>query len=356
MRITRLEAWSVLLRMSEPYTIAYETVDSTTNVFVRLHTDSALVGHGCAAPDPVVTGETPEQVLSALTDAAGPVLAGMDPTRPALVYRRLAEAMGRRPSALAAVDVAVLDLVGQASGLPAWKLLGGARESIRTSMTIGILDGPETVEQARRWVREGFTFLKLKGGLDPEADAGRVLRVREAVGPAIDLAFDANQGYTAEGCLAFLRQAAPAGLAFVEQPTPRERPAFLGEVQRQSTVPIMADEALSTPEQALSLAAGRLVRLFNVKLMKVGGIHPALTIDAVAASAGVGVMVGCLDECALGIAAGLHFALGRPNVAFADLDGHFALLMDPSAGSVHVRDGVLYPNDRPGLGVVSHHE
>jgi L-alanine-DL-glutamate epimerase-like enolase superfamily enzyme len=254
-------------------------------------------------------------------------------------------------STLAALDMALLDLVGKLAGLPAWKLLGGARESIRTSMTIGILDERATVEQARRWVREGFTFLKLKGGLDPEGDSARVLGVRAAVGPDVDLAFDANQGYTTEACRTFLQKSASARLVFVEQPTPRADPEALGVVQRQSPVPIMADEGLTTPEQALALAAGSLVRLFNVKLMKVGGIHPAQLIDSVAESAGIGVMVGCLDECALGIAAGLHFALGSPNVAYADLDGHFALLADPSAGSVRVRGGVLYPNDKPGLGV-----
>jgi L-alanine-DL-glutamate epimerase-like enolase superfamily enzyme len=350
MQIARLEAWPVHLTLSEPYTIAYETVTSTTNVFVRLHTNSPLVGHGCAAPDLAVTGETPGGVLSALDDVAGPALAGLDPTRPAAVYQRLREALGFRPSALAALDMAVLDVLGQAGGLPLWKLLGGARDRIRTGMTIGILGEAETVEQARRWVGQGFRFLKLKGGRDVAEDVCRVRKVREAVGPDVELAFDANQGYSVEDALTLVRECAEARLVFVEQPTPRQTPSWLGEVQRHSPVPVMADESLTTPRQALDLAAGRAVRLFNIKLMKVGGISPALAIDAVAEGAGIGVMVGCLDEAALGIAAGLHFALGRPNVAYADLDAHFALPDDPSAGAVCCRDGFLYPNPQPGLG------
>src|SRR4051812_378853 len=113
MHITRLEAWPLRLDLAEPYTIASETVTSAPNVFVRLHTDSALVGHGCAAPDPLLTGESPEQALAALADAAGPAVVGLDPTRPALVYRRLRQTVGPRRSALAAVDMAVLDLAGQ---------------------------------------------------------------------------------------------------------------------------------------------------------------------------------------------------------------------------------------------------
>jgi L-alanine-DL-glutamate epimerase-like enolase superfamily enzyme len=258
--------------------------------------------------------------------------------------------LGYQPSALAAVDMAILDLLGKVCQLPLWQLLGGSKDRIRTSMTIGILPEEETVEQAERWVKQGFTFLKLKGGLDVEDDIHRVVRVRAAVGSAIDIGFDANQGYSIEQAVTFVRGTAAASLAFLEQPTPKNDPLLLGEVDRQSTIPIMADESLTTSAQALHLAGKKLVDLFNIKLMKVGGITEALAIDAIASAAGIGVMAGCMDEAALAIAAGLHFALARPNVRYADLDSHFALLGDPSAGAVHCKDGFLYPTDQPALG------
>jgi L-alanine-DL-glutamate epimerase-like enolase superfamily enzyme len=350
MRITRLETWSVALRLDEPYTIAYETVDSAVNLFVRLHTDGPHVGHGVAAPDPAVTGETLEDARTAL-EAAEAVVHGIDPTRPAQAVEQLSGALHDAPAALAALDMAIWDLLGQAAGLPLWRLLGGARERIRTSVTIGILDAQQTVAQARRFLGEGFTSLKLKGGLDPAGDAERACKVREVAGPGVELSLDANQGYTVEQALAFLRDAQRALLAYLEQPTPRNHPEWLGEVQQRTSVPIMADECLLAPEDALHLAANRLVRRFNVKVQKVGGLSAALAIDAIAAAADVGVMVGCTDECTLGIAAGLHFALARPNVRHADLDGHLALIDDPTAGAVMLRDGWLVGSDRPGLGV-----
>ncbi len=345
MRITRVEAWPVSLRLSEPYTIAYETVEATTNVFVRLHTDTPHVGLGCAAPDVPVTGEMPGDVLAALESSAS-LLVGEDPTRYALVLGRVRQAIGFRPSTLAALDMALFDLLGKLAGLPLWKLLGGARDSILTSITIGILDEQATVAEARRWLAWGFRSLKLKGGLDVEGDLSRIAKVLEAVGPEVELSFDANQGYSGEDALTFVRRC--GRLAYIEQPTARDAPVLLAEVQQHSAIPIMADESVTTPEQALALAGA--VRLFNVKLQKVGGIQAALALDGIAAGAGVGLMVGCLDECALAIAAGLHFALGRPGVRFADLDSHLSLLDDPTAGVVTVRDGRLVPNDLPGLG------
>src|SRR5262245_47810582 len=247
--------------------------------------------------------------------------------------------------------MAVCDLVGQDTGLPLWKLLGGARDRIAAGMTIGILPDDETVEQAHRWRSEGFHFLKLKGGLNVLDDVERVRKVRKALGPDVWLAFDANGGYSVGEAVQFAQQTASANLEFLEQPTPRELTAGLGEVQRQVTLPVMADESLTTIPQALELASAGQVRLFNIKLMKVGGFHPAFAIANIAEGSGIGLMIGCLDESALGIAAGLHFALARPGVVYADLDAHFALTGDPFAGAVICRDGFLHASERPGLGV-----
>lgn len=351
MKITGVEAWRVDMRLAQPYTIAYETVDSVVNVFLRIDTDNGIAGYGCAAPDLHVTGETPEGVLRAAGDVLSPAFQNEDPLRIALLLDNLKQGLQGQPSALAMADIALHDILGKAAGLPVYKLLGGYRDRILTSITIGIMPVEQAVAAAKRHVTEGFKSLKIKGGSVVDEDVERVLEIRKAVGEDLELRFDANQGYSVEEAIRFVQLTRTARLELIEQPTPKGKPDLLGSVTRGVAIPVMADESLMSLRDAFRLAKGDLMDMANVKLMKVGGISEALQINAVARSAGLEVMVGCMDEAALGIAAGLHFALARPNVVYADLDGHIGLTNDPSEGSVTIVDGVLHPTRRPGLGL-----
>jgi L-alanine-DL-glutamate epimerase-like enolase superfamily enzyme len=350
MKITAIEAGAVTLKLSEPYTIAYETVEVAENVFVRIETDGDLVGFGCAAPDMEVTGESSDSLVAAMRDVVEPALRRSDPLRHSMLMERLRNPLARQPSARAAVDMALFDILGKQAQLPLWKLLGGFRDRIKTSVTIGISSTDATVSKAQRWVAEGFGCLKIKGGIDVESDVERCLAVRRAVGDKVELRFDANQGYSVADSLDFVHRAASARLELIEQPTAKGEPDFLGRVTAGVPIPVMADESLMSLRDAYRLARRNLVDMVNIKLMKVGGIAEALHINSVARSAGLEVMVGCMDESALAIAAGLHFALARPNVAYADLDGHLALVNDPARRAVTCRSGYLFPTGRPGIG------
>jgi L-alanine-DL-glutamate epimerase-like enolase superfamily enzyme len=349
-RITGIEVWQQRMRLSEPYTIAYETIESTTNVFLEIKTNEKIIGIGCAAPDLQVTGELPEDVLHACDEVIGPLLKGTDPLRIALHVTRLKAKLPHNPSALAMVDMALYDIMGKTAGLPVYKMLGGFRDRMKTSVTIGILPTAETVARAREFVRRGFKALKIKGGVDVEGDIERILKVREAVGEKIELRFDANQGYTVESALHFVQASRAARIELIEQPTPKSEPGELGRVTKGVSIPVMADESIMSLLDAFKMAKRDLLDMVNIKLMKVGGIFEALQINAVARAANLEVMVGCMDEAALGIAAGLHFALARPNVSYADLDGHLDLVDDPTLGSVILKEGMLYPTGNPGLG------
>ncbi|UCH09633.1 MAG: dipeptide epimerase [Fidelibacterota bacterium] len=351
MKITTLECWKQEFRLSEPYTIAYETIRSCANVFLRLETDAGIHGWGCAAPDLAVTGETGDSVLADFHDLIEPLLKSADPFSYTRINDELMTRVPGHPSARAMVDIALHDIIARQADVPLYKLLGGYRDCIPTSITIGILPIDPTVEKARSAVAQGFRAVKIKGGADPDEDIVKVVKVREVVGPDVELRFDANQGYTVEDAIRFIKGTEQAGIELLEQPTDKRNEELMKQVSQRASIPIMADESLMTLKDVFHLTAGAFTDMINIKLMKVGGITEALHINSVAKAGGNEVMVGCMDESALGISAGLHFALSRKNIIYADLDGHLDLIDDPFPHALRLHEGILYPTEKPGLGV-----
>jgi len=351
-KITSIDFCPVPMRLTTPYTIAYETINDVTNIFLQIKTSKGISGYGCAAPDQAVTGETVFQALESFETVINSTLIGSDPLRAAALMEQLAISLPNQPSVLAAVDMALYDILGKVAGLPVWKLLGGYRSFIKTSITIGIINVDNTIREAKKFIDQGYTCLKIKGGKDVEDDILRINKLRDYIGPSIELRFDGNQGYTLDDTLYFLKQTEEAALELIEQPIPKGEMGLLEKITNTASLPIMADESLMNLRDAFRLARKDVVDMVNVKLMKVGGISEALQINAVARSAGLEVMVGCMDEAALSIAAGLHYALSRPNIAYADLDGHIGLQHDPSKHSVNIKQGILSPTDQPGLGII----
>jgi len=349
MTITDVTFERIELELKEPYTIAYETVAHATNFILKLDTDAGIRGWGCAAPDHVVTNESPAEVEQALAQIIAPRLRGVEVFHCVRHLTSLKQALGKSSSALAMVDIALHDLMARKTGVPLWQFLGGYRDSIPTSVTIGIMNVEETLEHARKWTDQGFTILKLKGGQDVEQDIARVRKVVERF-PEITLRFDGNQGYDSDDAIRFHEETLEAGIEIFEQPTRIDDEAQLGTVTGQVGLPVMADESLKSLKDAFRLARNERIDMVNIKLMKVGGILEGLHINSVAKAANLEVMVGCLDECALAISAGLHFALSRPNIEYADLDGHLDFVDDPFDGLFRLEKGVLYPSETPGLG------
>ncbi len=350
MKIKEIEYYTITMPLTIPYTIAYETVSETTNIILKIITDDGITGWGCAAPDKVVTGENPEDVVNHLENVILDLLKGERPFQIAKFNHLIKHVCKKASSTLAMVDMALYDILARKADIPLYQLLGGYRKTIRTSITIGILPLEVTIEKARKYLKEGFTIIKLKGGLNKEQDIEKVLLLREKLGNEFILRFDANQGYSAKESIDFINRTKKAAIEIFEQPTCITSEEKLGHVTQQIEIPVMADESIKTLKDAYRLASNDLIDMVNIKLMKVGGIFESQHINSVAKAANMEVMVGCLDECALGISAGLHFALSRANIEFADLDGHLDLIGDPFTGLFNLKQGVLYPADAAGLG------
>lgn len=353
MKITKVDAFRLDMPLTEPYTIAYETVSHAVNIILKLETDAGITGWGCAAPDEVVTGETPEGALASAKGAVRDILTDSAPFQIARIMEDLQNMLPGQSSVRAMVDTALYDIMARKAGIPLYRLLGGYRDCIPTSITIGILPLKEALDRAEKYIKTGFSILKLKGGINLEEDVEKILKLRERFGRKIVLRFDANQGYSSKQAVSFIKRVKSAGIEIIEQPVSRESHTGLGQVTRAVSIPVMADESIMNLKDAFKLASSDLIDMINIKLMKMGGIFESLHINSVAKAAGMEVMVGCMDESALGICAGLHFALSRSNIEYADLDGHLDLEDDPFTGIFKLTDGVLYPLDEPGLGPVS---
>lgn len=351
MKIVAIKCLSVSIPRLKELKVAYATRTVYNGFLLQLVTDIGLTGLGEAAPNFEVCHETMESTAQACR-AMAPLVQGSDLLVREAILERLEPWRLTAAAALTAYDIALWDLAGKSAGLPIRDLIGGYRRAIPNEMTIGIKDLAETVAEATRIKASGmYAEIKLKLGLDPNLDVKRVYAVRAAVGPTFPLHVDANQGYDREGALRVLQALAGAGIDFAEQPVPAEDTESLRWVSDRSPIPITADEAVHTPEDALALVDSHACSMLNVKLQKAGGISRALDILAIARAAGIPCMIGCMTETPVGIAAGAHVALGSPVVTHVDLDGCVDLAFQPTIGGIEINGDQLTVPDRPGLGV-----
>jgi len=346
-KIKAIDWYRYKLDRKEPFVIATGTSKEITNVIVRIRSEE-LVGWGAASPN-TVTGETTETIERFLIDGRRS-LVGVDPLDLPGIHRSMNSPSGVNATAMAGVDIAIHDLIGKIYNSPVFSLLGQQKASMETSMTIGISDLKSTIARSKKSVESGFRILKLKVGLDLEKDIRRIREVRRAVGDEVRFRIDCNQGYSVKMAERLVNELEPLSIEFIEQPVPADDWEGLRDLTRMSSIPIMADEAVKTPTDAERLAEGRYADMLNVKLMKCGGIYPAMKIADICDEAGIKIMIGCMAECQASIAAGLHFALSREVVEYADLDSHLSLSNDPTK-AVDCLEGRLYPHKGPGLGL-----
>ncbi len=350
MQISNVEVITIELDLRLPYRTAYQPdqeIDRVAVVFVRVETRQGQTAWGCAAFDPSSTNETLDDVIQAC-HACADRAHDLNPLNTEHALEALAQLADSTPAALCAFDLAFHDLLGLAANMPLYRLLGGYRSRIQTSITIGVAQVKESVELARDRARQGFRILKIKGGLDPEEDVQRVQAINKAL-PDFVLRLDADQGYTVQQALDVAR-ALEGKLEMLEQPTPAADLDRLRQVTRHSPVPVLADESVMGPTSALEIAAQRSADGLSVKLATCGGLHCARQVDTIARAAKMSTMVSCVNEPALLTAAGLSFALSSPNVRYGDLDGHFDLVGDPTLPGFRLEEGCLIASDMPGLG------
>lgn len=348
MQITRCEVTPVSLKLRRPVQLAHHPqIDQIMVVFVRLELSSGQSAWGCTVAEKYLTGDDPEQVVKVCQDCAA-MVPDLHPTNIEYSLDRLLPLVESAPGAMCAFDLAFHDLLGLASGLPLYQLLGGYRNSIQTSVTVPLGSVDETVSAAEQRAREGFRMLKVKGGEEPELDVRRVMAVHRAL-PKHILRLDLDGGYSVQSAIDIAR-ALQGTIEMLEQPTPADDLLGLCQVREQSPVPILADQSATGPASVLNLAKGEISDGISIKMVSCGGLRCARQVDAIARAARMVSMVSCVIEPALLIAAGLSFALSSPNVKYGDLDGNLELQDDPCKAGFTLQDGWLTASEVPGLG------
>jgi len=347
-QITKANVTPVELRLNQPVRMAgYPEINQITAIFIRLQTKEGRDAWGCVVAHPDLNNAEPHQVLRTC-QAYADLTPDLNPLNTEQALNQLAQTIPDEPAALCAFDLAFHDLLGLAAGMPLYRIFGGYQPKIQTSATVFLSSVPESVEQAKMRASLGFRMLKIKGGLDPELDVHRVQAIHRTL-PDLILRLDADGGYTVEQALDVTR-ALGKHLEMIEQPCAATDLDGLQQVTRHSPVPVLADQSISDPTSALELATHHQADGICVKVAACGGLRCARQMDAIARAANLALMVSCVIEPALMIAAGLHLALSSPNIGYADLDGHLDLIGDPTVPGFQLKDGWLVATDVPGLG------
>lgn len=329
--------------LQRPFTIARGTTETAELVFVEVTDEHGQTGVGAAGPSRYY-GETAETVAAILSDLEAEVQATEDPFDRAALRDRLADVGRGNPAARAAIDIAVHDLCAKRAGVPLANLLGlGTDPRIESSFTIGIADPEVMAERAASAVETGHGVLKIK--LDSDGVSERLEAIREVV-PDVRIRVDANASWTPGTAIRLAQICAEADVEFIEQPVAASDLEGLGRVRDRSPVPIAADESCVTLSD-IPRIAGR-VDIATLKLMKCGGISETIRMVHVARAHGLEVMLGCMVESSVSIAAGAHLAAA---LDYADLDGALLLADDRFSGS-HVRPGqITIDTETSGLGI-----
>jgi L-alanine-DL-glutamate epimerase-like enolase superfamily enzyme len=351
MKIVAVRAYLQNRALKKPYTIAYNTFSNVSLAFLEIELANGMIGYGSASPAEEVVGETTAQtVLNLNTDFVARFV-GRDIRHFQQIIFESNLHFPHLPGTLAAIDIALHDAFGKFMDIAVASFYGQKMNGLPTSMTIGIKNVEETIEEAKSYASLGFKVFKVKTGMDVQEDIERIKALYALFGHDYTIRVDANQGYDLQALQTFLKATSAYGLELIEQPLPVGQEASLLSLSINERKKLTADEVLKDPVAALSLATGdKAYGIYNIKLMKCGGLLGAKDIATIAGHAGIDLFWGCNDESIISITAALHMAYACSNTKYIDLDGSFDLMEDLVTGGFEVKEGCMVINDKPGFG------
>ncbi len=353
MKITKIRLGTISVPLHVPFKTALRSVNNVEDIIVEIHTDTGAIGYGEAAPTGAITGDTTGAIIGAFKDHIIKTLIGREIDDFENLMQTLNKCIVKNNSAKAAADMALWDLYGQLYKIPVYKLLGGSRNKLITDITISVNSPEEMAKDAINAIKRGYDTLKVKVGIDPILDVDRLAAIRQAIGKNYRIRIDANQAWTPKQAVKILNQMQEKSLdiELVEQPVKAHDFQGLHYVTQNSDIPVLADESIFSPEDALTILQMRAADLINIKLMKCGGIYNALKIINLAEIVGVECMIGCMLEAKISVNAAVHLACAKQIITKIDLDGPVLCSEDPIIGGAIFNEKEIKISNDFGLGI-----
>jgi muconate cycloisomerase len=354
MRIKRVEPIAVSFPMKKPVVMAGVEIARADNVLVRIEADNGVVGWGEAASAPTMTGETVESMMAAIGYLA-PVLAGHPAEDIAGALAAMATRMYANNGAKAAIEIALHDLVGRATGRPVYALLGGKQRSRMAVLgVIGTGELNSDLREAENKKADGYVAFKIKVGIDaPGVDGERTRCLCRILGPDGLMSSDANQGWSTQQALDYVRAVADARLDFFEQPVAADDLAGMAAVAAAAgKIAIGADEGIHSLEDIRRHHSRRAARGVSLKAIKLGGMRGAVEAGRLCDELGMNVNVSAkTGESSIACAAATHIAAALPQIAWGLTLTNAGLSEDVTAQPLRIARGHVEVSDRPGLGI-----
>ncbi|GAA2352891.1 muconate cycloisomerase [Saccharopolyspora halophila] len=353
MKITQVEAIPFAIPYRKPLRFASGEVHAAEHVLVRVHTDEGLVGVGEAPPRPFTYGETQESIITAIDKLFAPEVIGSSPLEREAIHARLNRTVGN-PTAKAALDMALWDVIGKSLELPVTDLLGGYGDRMRVSHMVGFAPPEQMVAEAERMRDEyGITTFKVKVGRNPYTqDVAACRALREALGEDVELYVDGNRGWTASDSARALQEMSDLGLTLAEELCPADEVLGRRWLVQQCTIPFVADESATRPAEVTRELLGGSATAISIKTARTG-FTASQRVLFQCEGLGVEVVVGNQVDGQLGTMCGAVFGAAheltskRAGELSNFLDMRDDLLTEP----IRIVDGTVPVRRLPGIGV-----
>lgn len=351
MKIKQVEIFGLEMNLIKSFIVSYDSFYNMPTILTRIETEDGHVGWGEAVPDQHVTGESWDSTLEIVYHELAPLVIGDIPFNINRIHQKMNERINDVPAAKSAIDLALYDLMGAISNQPVYRLIGGQAHHHHLDIphVISILPPEEMAKEAEMHVGKGFRHIKIKVGTDLETDIKRIRMVRQAIPKDIHLRVDANQGWTVNEAIYVIEQTRDCQVEWYEQPTKAGDHEAMAEVRHATHVNIMADESIHQLSDLMELMKLRGADFVNIKLMKTGGIYPALKLANLAESLRLPCQVGSMVETAIGTMAGAHLSLSQQIIHSNEMVG--PIMFKEDIAKTEYRDGMIIVSDRPGFGI-----